>query len=180
MPDEQEQGVTCNVCNQTVHIGDWPMCPHGSTRCSHAQGFDPIVVHVSADGTYSFPGAVDAPVKAGYRKVEIRTIQEADRVTKEVNAKEDSILRSVHAQSDQSRFATRARNREFIDSIKNKLSPAARQRIDQAREYLAQKDARRENTRPRATNFHMDVFSQDSSNREVHRDERTGWKGRKG
>jgi hypothetical protein len=177
---DKQQEVTCNVCNQAVRIGDYPFCPHESIRRSHAQGFDPIVVHVSEDGAYRFPAATDALVPDGYRKIEIRTIQEADRVTREVNAREDFTLRAVHAQSDAGRFATRAKNREFIDSIRHKLSPVARQYVDQAREYLAQKDAARENSRPRSTNFHMDVFSHDSSNREQHRDARTDWRGRKG
>jgi len=171
--------MICEVCNHDIQIGDYPFCPHGSIRNAHAQGFDPIVVHVSQDGNYRFPGSVDAPVPEGYRKVEIRTIQEADRVSREVNASEDATLRSVQAQTETNRLATRARNREFMDSIRHKLSPAAQQYLDRAREYMAQKDQRRTNSRPRSTNFHFDVFAHDSSNREAHSDERTGWKSRK-
>ena len=66
-----------------------------------------------------------------------------------------------------------------MDGIRHKLSPQARQYLDRAREYIAEKDQRRDNSRPHSTNFHMDVFSNDSSNREQYSDARTEWKGRK-
>ena len=182
MLDEQqtEQTTRCTDCGEELHLGDYPFCPHGSIWSSHAQRFSPIVIHVSASGEYRFPASVEAPVPDGYRKVEIRTIQEADRVSREVNAREDSTLRSVQAQSETGRHLTRQRNRAFMDSIRHKLSPAGREYLDRAREYVAHKDRERENNKPRATNFHFDVFAHDSSNREQHSDERTGWKGRKG
>jgi hypothetical protein len=177
MPDDD---TLCQACGRVLEIGDYPFCPHGSIWSAHAQRFSPIVVHVSQAGEYRFPASVDAPIPAGYRKVEIRTIQEADRISREVNAREDSTLRAVQAQSDTSRSLTRARNRAFMDSIRHKLSPAGREYLDRAREYVAQKDRARENSRPRSTNFFIDVFAHDASNRERHADERTGWKGRKG
>lgn len=172
--------TVCVHCNQELSIGDFPFCPHQPIRHAHAQGFDPVVVHVSASGEYRFPGTTDAAVPEGYRKVEIRTIQEADRVAREVNAQEDSKLRDVQRQSETNRLATRARNREFMDRIRHKLSPAAQQYLDRAREYMAEKDQRRANDRPRSTNFHFDVFAHDSSNRERYADQRTEWKSRKG
>ena len=174
--------MICSECGHELQIGDYPFCPHGSIYPGHAQRFDPIVVHVSCegDGQYRFPAAVDAPVPAGYRKVEIRTIQEADRVSREVNRREDETLRSVQQQSDASRQAARSRNQAFMNNMKERMSPKGRQFLDQAREYQAMKDKEREQSRPRGTNFHMDVFAYDSSNREQYRDERTGWRGRKG
>jgi hypothetical protein len=176
--------MTCNQCGKELQIGDYPFCSapggHGSTLPSRAQHFDPIVVHVSHDGEYRFPASTDAPVPAGYAKVEIRTIQEADRISREVNAREDSTLRQVQHQSDAGRAATRARNRAFMNNLRDRMSPAGRQFLDQAREYQEQKDRQRENTRPRSTNFHIEVFANDSSNRESHSDERTGWRSRKG
>jgi len=67
-----------------------------------------------------------------------------------------------------------------MNNIRNRMSPQGRQFLDQAREYQKQKDKQRENVRPRSTNFHIDVFSHDSSNREQYRDARTNWQGRKG
>jgi hypothetical protein len=183
----------CVRCGHELRIGDFPWCPHESIYANSAQHFDPIVVHVSGDGQYRFPAATDAPVPSGYRKVEIRTIQEADRISREVNAHEDQTLRAVQSQSDTSRMATRSRNREFIDKLlaggawkdsegntRHGLSAQARERVEAAREYLAQKDQQRKNQRPRSTNFHIEVFSHDSSNREAYRDARTNWQSKRG
>jgi len=172
--------TVCSECGKEIHIGDFPFCPHDSIYRQTAQHFDPIVLHRSADGSYRFPASADAPVPEGYEKVAVRSIQEADRIAREVNAREDETLRNVQAQSETSRSLTRVRNRAFMDSIRHKLSPAGREYLDRAREYVALKDRERENSRPRSTNFHMDVFANDSSNREQHRDSRTEWKGRKG
>lgn len=172
--------VACANCGAELQIGDYPFCPHGSIYPNAAQHFDPIVVHVSGDGQYRFPASTDAAVPSGYRKVEIRTIQEADRVSREVNRSEDQTLRAVQRQSDESRMATRSRNRAFMNNLRNRMSAHGRQFLDQAREYQEQKDKQRENSRPRSTNFHIDVFANDSSNREQHRDARTNWQGRKG
>ncbi len=171
--------ITCTECGKELEIGQHPFCPHGYVRGAYAQAFSPIVIHVSADGQYRFPGSTDAAVPEGYRKVELRTIQEADRVTREVNAREDETLRSVQHQSETSRSLTRARNRAFMDGIRSRLSPQAQQYLDRAREYVALKDRERSNVQPRSTNFYMDVFAHDSSNREGHADERTQWKNRK-
>jgi hypothetical protein len=178
-----EQHMTCPDCGAELQLGDWPFCEgknnHGSIWGSHAQRFSPIVVHQNADGSYYWPGSTDEPVKAGRRKIEIRDIREADRVCREENARQDAALRSVQAQSDTSRSLTRQRNRDFMNSIRHKLSPAGREFLDRAREYQAMKDKERGNSKPRSTNFHFDVFAHDSSNREQHSDERTGWRSKK-
>ena len=173
----------CSECGAELQIGDFPFCGapggHGSVFPEYAQHFDPIVVHVSPSGEYRFPAATDAPIPAGFSKHEIRSIREADKVTREVNAREDSKLESVHASSEASRLAKRARNREFMNGIRSKLSPATRRYLDEYREYQAQKDKERAQSRSKSADFHMEVFAMDSSNREAYADERTGWRGRK-
>jgi hypothetical protein len=175
-----EPMTTCTECGKEIDYGAWPFCPHESTRQQAAQHFDPIIVHLAPDGSYRFPAATDAKVPEGYRKIEIRSIQEADRISREVNSQEDATLRNVQRQTETGRSLTRSRNRAFMDSIRHKLSPAGREYLDRAREYVALKDRERENSKPRSVNFHMDIFSNDSSNRERYADERTAWKGRKG
>jgi hypothetical protein len=172
--------MTCKDCGHELQIGDYPYCPHGSIYSEHAQRFAPIVVHRTADGVYSFPASVDAVVRGGYDKVEIRTLREADRITREINQHEDAKLGEVQQQSDANRQATRARNQAFMNNLRNKMTPQGRRFLDQARAYQALKDKARENSRPRSANFYIDVFANDSSNREQHRDERTQWRGRKG
>ncbi len=172
--------MNCPNCNHDIQIGDYPFCPHDSIYPAHAQPFSPIIVHQNADGSYSFPASADTPARAGQQRIEIRTIQEADRITREVNAREDMTLRAVQHQSESNRLETRKRNRAFMDGMRDRLSPQVRQYLDRAREYVALKDRERSNVHPRSTNFYMDVFAHDSSNRDSHSDERTGWKSRKG
>ncbi len=167
--------TTCATCGSELSIGDYPFCPHGSIFSQRAQHFDPIVLHQAADGSYSFPASVDAPLRPGYQKVEVRTIQEADRVTREVNAREESHARQIHEQNEAVRDQTLSRSRRDMDRLRERLSPEGRQLADRAREYVNGKQRRAF----RSPNFFIDVFAHDSSNREVHRDERTGWKGRK-
>ena len=75
-------------------------------------------------------------------------------------------LLSAHRNLEQSRAAK--------DTTFN---PAAAERIiDQTERSRRNPDYR---SRPQAT-FGIEVFEKDASNREVYRDERNGWKGRKG
>ena len=167
--------TTCGECGAELQIGDWPYCPHGSIHEQNAQHFDPIVVHRDADGAYSFPASVDAPIRPGYERVEIRTLREADRLTREVNSHEDARIREAHYQSEATRDQSRRRNREVLDRLKRRFSPAGLEFADGARRYVDQKPSRP----PGSANFHIDVFAHDASNRELHADERTGWQRRK-
>jgi hypothetical protein len=166
-----------------LRIGDYPFCGspggHGSILPEFAQHFDPIIVHVSANGEYRFPAATDAPVPAGFEKREIRSLREADAVTREVNRREDGRLESVFNASESSRLEKRKRNREFMDAMRHKLSPAARRYLDEYREYQQEKDKERAQSRPRSADFHMEVFAMDASNREAYADSRTDWRRRK-
>lgn len=165
----------CKECGQETVIGDWPFCPHGSVLRQRAQHFDPIVLHQAADGSYSFPASADAPLREGYRKVEIRTIQEADKISREMNSKMDSQLRDAHAFNEALHSATLAKHRADVDRIRDRLSARARELADGARAYV---DGKRR-PGPGPANFHFEVFAFDGSNREAHRDERTDWKSRR-
>jgi hypothetical protein len=167
--------TTCSQCGAELQIGDFPFCPHGSIYAQYAQHFDPIVVHQAPDGSYSFPASVDAPLRPGYAKVEIRTLREADRITREVNSREDAAIRESHHASEAQREATLARNRAQLDQAKARFSPQGREFAARMREYVNSK--RRPG--PGSANFHIDVFSHDRSNREEYRDARTDWKSRR-
>ena len=179
MPDT----TTCPECGVELEIGDFPFCNapggHGSIFPEFAQRFDPIVVHVSPSGEYHFPAAIDAPIPAGFQKHEIRSIREADKITREVNSREDSKLSEVHMAHEATRQEKRRRRQEFMDAMHSKLSPAARQYLDERREYQREKDKERERNRPRSADFHIDVFAFDGSNREAYADSRTDWRSRK-
>jgi len=181
--------TVCMECGAALEIGDYPFCPHGSIYEQNAQKFDPIVVHRNPDGSYSFPASHDAPVRAGCEKVEIRTLREADRITREVNAREDSQIREQHAHEQSNRDQNRRRNRADLDrlmaggmwknregQVRHGMSAEGREFAARMREYVDSKPR----TRPGSANFHIDVFANDSSNREAHADARTNWKSRKG
>lgn len=79
----------CTKCGHAVEVGQWPFCPHGETNNRYAQRFDPIVVHKSIEtGAYSVPGHSSDPVPSGYQAVEIRTLRDADRLTREMSQAE--------------------------------------------------------------------------------------------
>jgi hypothetical protein len=168
--------TTCSQCGAELEIGSWPYCPHGSLYAQPAQHFDPIVVHQAADGSYSFPASVDAPIRPGYRKVEIRTLREADRITREVNSREDAKIEQVHRERQSQLAANVIKSRAELDQAKSRFTPQGREFAAKMREYVNQK--RRPG--PGRANFHIDVFANDQSNREAHADARTDWKSRKG
>jgi hypothetical protein len=183
-----EPMTTCAQCGKELAIGDYPFCPHETIFSQRAQRFDPIIVHRAPDGSYSFPGTSDATVPAGYERVEIRDMRAADRVVGEINRLEDARIREEHYRSTHQREAALARSREVMDRIKaggawrtrdgrvmHGLSSEGREFAERAREYVASK----QRSGPSSANFHIDVLSHDSSNREPHRDARTEWRARR-
>jgi len=164
-----------------IEIGDWPFCPHGSTRRENAQAFNPIVLFQNPlDGSYSFPASSDARLPAGYRRVEITNLRQADRITGEVNRRENQAIREQWHIEQAKQSSTNKQRRDELKSMMDKLSPAGRQMAEQAMRYADRKRAQRSMKGPGEANFHMDVIANDSSNREIHSDERTNWRGRKG
>ncbi len=172
--------MKCSECGTELQVGDWPFC--GGDQNRHvpadgrfAQGFDPVVIHRDAAGNIRYPGAADAPVPAGFQKVELRTMHEVRRFEAEVNQRE-------HAKADQQLSrreaifsAQQSQRRRDLRTQMERFSPLGR---DFAHHAIDKGNNRRAASRD--VGFHLDVFSNDSSNREVHRDARTDWRGRKG
>jgi hypothetical protein len=169
----------CSDCGDELHVGDWPFCrgpgSHTPARQQNSQLFDPVVIHRDAAGNIRFPGAVDAPVPAGYQKVELRTINEVRRFEAEVNMRE-------RVKADESLSARERQFSEKQSALRGDLRGAMRHMTpfgqDLAR--LAMDRNNQRGSKPRDVGFHLDVFSNDSSNREIHSDAKTGWRGRKG
>ena len=165
--------MTCPDCNQELQIGDWPYCPHGSTRPEYALRFDPIVVHQAADGSYRFPMAADAPVPPGYQKVELTTRRQVEALEHSVNARE---RREFEKHAERQRAASNEfwsrQNAELRARAKN-FSPEGRAAV----EYLIERQAREDRV-PSAPDpgFHVEIMHYNSSNREGHDDARTHWK----
>jgi hypothetical protein len=172
----------CSTCGDEMNIGDWPFCSgpgsHGSIFHRSAQGFDPIRVYEQPDGSLFFPGRNDgSDAPAGAKPIDITTLQQWDKIEARENARQDSLLRDQVRAKQQRIDQTVKTTREQLYAELDKRG-ISRKNAD---EIIRDRDERRAKARfftPRA-NFTSEVFSQDSSNREAHRDADTGWKGRK-
>lgn len=174
--------MTCGECGKALEVGDWPFCngagTHGSVLPERAQRFEPIVLHQGPDGSYRFPGHTDDPVPEGYRKVEITTLREADRVTREINERERAEAMEYRERSRLHFDARRAEARRHLREELRRRGLSGRL-AEAAMEYKDRQRAERErgNFDP---GFHFEVFAFDASNRDSYRDARTEWRGRKG
>ena len=165
---------TCSTCGAELHVGDWPYCPHGSTRERFAQSFDPVVVHRDAEGNIRYPAHVDAPVPAGFQKVELRTIGEIRNFEAEVNLRERAKADQHLSRRERDFSEAQSHRRRELRSRMEHMSPFG---ADFAR--LAMERGNNRSSAPRDVGFHIDVFSNNSSNREAYRDAKTEWRGRK-
>lgn len=164
---EYDDPQACPSCGGTSHK---VLLPSG-VNASH---FDPVVIHRNAKGEYRYPGSADAPVPAGFEKVELRTFAEIDQFSRTVNQQE---RRKIDEQVSREQYA--------IDQVESRLRPelrAAMQRMTPAQRAFAQIAIARNNAnRPqtRDANFFLEAREYDGSNRDAYRDVRSGWKARK-
>ena len=183
----------CPKCGVVFGIGDWPFCPHGSLFHNDAQHFDPIVVWQSNTDSrkYSFPGRSDEPVPEGYHKVEITNMRQADQLVSRVDSIERAKLeaeRALRRTLDDAGIADRRREEDArgwvmrADGSKFYVRGNARAEALQraAREWA---DRRRQERRSQHggvnPNFHINVLSFDSGNRNSYSGPETGWRERK-
>jgi hypothetical protein len=160
----------------------------GQYRPTNAQRFTPVVIHRDAQGNIRYPGHANAPVPEGFHKVELTDFHQIRKFEKEVNERERVKFQEHHAaqyrnlekQLNASRDALvidektgkpigsmqdlvrnfSSRGKRFYDA----MHQASQQRL---REFASRslKDA----------NFYVEAFSQNSSNREEHRDPSNDW-----
>ena len=139
-----------------------------------SQGFDPVVIHRDAQGNIRYPAHINAPVPEGYQRVELRTTHEVRRFEAEVNQRERAKADMSLSQREAAFSAAQSQRRRELRSDMAHMSALGQ---DFAREAISRSNNRR--AVPRDVGFHLDVFSNNSSNREVHRDAKTDWRGRK-
>ncbi|HEY6373868.1 MAG TPA: hypothetical protein VIX37_25070 [Candidatus Sulfotelmatobacter sp.] len=173
--------TVCLECGVTFGIGDWPFCPHQSVLPERAKHFDSIVVWQSNSDSekYSFPGQANEPVPEGYHKCELNDLRSADKFIARMNAIE---RRKLEAERDQ-RYALddagireRRRNEDASGAV-NARAEALRRRV---REWTDKVRERRREAHPRIDpNFHINVLSFDSGNRNSYSGPETGWRERK-
>jgi len=138
---------------------------------SRAQPFDPVVVHRDADGNYRFPGSPDAAVPAGFERVELRTTAEVRRFEGDVNRRESERHDEAAARDQGFYGRLQTQNRSDLRAAMRHMTPLGRAVAEEA--MRANDEKLRGRFDP---GFHVEAFSQDSSNREPQRDETTGWR----
>ena len=161
-----------------------------SSSTRFAQRFSPVVIHRDELGNVRFRGSADAPVPAGFQKVELANIHEIRKFEREMNAKDAATadkFRSVRASFLDGQLKA---NRDAVDEIarggvwmgtdengrpveRRGISPRGLKILEQLRAASKMKqEAGRSHSRPE---FFLEAFSKDASNREHHRDAATGW-----
>lgn len=161
--------MTCRECGETAERFYTYRRPHSYTGLSEI-----IVLHKKPDGTYSVPAHRDAPVPSGYERVELRNAAD-------VRAAEKSMEREEYAKWEakaerEGRFFSE-RERMMRSELRDKM-----RHMSQAGRDFALHAMRQNDNRERAkfqSNVYFDAFANDSSNRDAHRDETTGWRPKK-
>jgi hypothetical protein len=186
--------MRCELCDRVVQIGDFPFCPHESTRSERAQRFKPIVVFKRTDGTYSFPASGDVPTPNNSQRVEITTRRQAERLEREVNRslREEKSRIGPTPMDKGDRGLSELRRLARGESVTIPDHDAhgniilrtldGSQMRGKFREYVAQlaDKAQQPNYAPTYDpGFHIDIMHNDQSNRMAHDDPATGWKSRR-
>ena len=171
----------CVVCGRLCLVGMYPVCGrrgpsgHGWMRADPAQRFDPIVVHWNpATQSYRFPGSADAQMPSGFVKKELRNFSEVRRFQRHWNTLERARVDRVVSRDIARIDALDAKNRPELRQAMQHMDPYMR---DFAELSMRMNDMKR--PKMFEPNCHIEAMEFDSSNREEHRDARTGWRGRK-
>jgi hypothetical protein len=157
------------------------MCPHGETRESNARRWDPIVVWESNTNPdhYSFPGQANEPCPAGYHRVELTDLTQADQFVNRMNEIE---RRKLEATRDLNHAALDEQTRRRRDDVMARIrgNPRAEALFRQSREWADRvREAKRARHARLDPKFHIQVLSFDSGNRNSYSGAETGWRERK-
>lgn len=145
-------------------------------RPSWAQRFSPVVIHRDPEGNIRFPGHADAPVPEGFQKVELTDIHQIRKLEREVNHHEDEKSEEFRLAKANHFRQKMKEQRDSISAIVAKMSPRGRRFYEAMREASDARTSKKERGHAPSSNFFIEAFSQDASNREAYRDERTGWR----
>lgn len=171
----------CSKCGRELVTGDWPFCPHGSVFERTAKCWDDIVVwqSVTDPEKYSFPGQSNEPVPPEYNKIVISNLRQADQLVARVNDIERRKMeeaRAVRYALDDAGIRERRRN----EDARGAVSPRAEALRRRVREWTDKMRERRREAHPRIDpQFHIQVLSFDSGNRNSYSGPETGWRERK-
>lgn len=152
----------CPTCGApTVQV----FLPRQQTRC------DPVVVYKAPDGSFRFPGDPDGAGAhkygaQGYERVELRSATDVRRFESVMNKQE---LSRAHRRVEAIQANREARESASRSELRRQMESMSERGRAIARAAMSRNDAK---PKERATDvgFHVDVFSNDRSNREVSRD----------
>jgi hypothetical protein len=162
------QEIACGECHLVAY----------RLHVAVAHGPAPKTVYFeNAAGELYFPGAADDPPPAGYERREVADFRDRDRLYRRM----DSDARrefDQYASSEQARWeAAQSANRSDLYMAMQSMSPKER---DLARAAIEQTNGeQRFFERNYDPGSHLQHAEFDSSNREAHNDERTGWRDRR-
>ena len=147
-----------------------------SHREYRAQSFDPVLVYKDKDGNIKFPGRNEGRTPEGYEPVYLRTTSEVRSFERQMNQRERERY-FQHKEKVDGNFAPilSARRRELYSRMQQ-MSEAGR---DFARTAIRDSDERPSVNTRFDPGFHIEAFSNNSSNRAEWRDRDTGQRGRK-
>jgi len=185
--------TTCPECGKELHIGDWAWCPHEPLDERNAQRWDPIVVWASNSDAekFSFPGQANEPCPEGYHKIEISNLRQADQFVSRMNdierrkmeeardmrhALDDAGVKDRRAEEDARGWAMRADGTKFYIRGNSRAENLQRR----VREWADRQRERRRSQHPHLDpQFHINVLSFDSGNRNSYSGPETGWREKK-
>lgn len=172
--------MKCELCDKELQIGDWPHCPHASTRAERAQRFKSIVVFKSADGKYRYPMRGDSKPPKGYERVELTTRPQIERFEKEINHRE----RAEYERAELGRKASDdymlslsghdpASIQASLRRLENSPHPEERKIAAKVRQVM---ESDKRPSKSYDPGFHVEIMHYNQSNREGHDDALTNWK----
>jgi len=148
---------------------------YSSSAGHKAQGFAPVVIHTDAEGNVRLPAHPDAPMPPGFQKVLLTNIHEIRKFENKMNQVEKAKIEDHARNKVRNMNGQLAENRRVMAEMIKKFSPRG-QKFYAAMREASEKKQRDFANRPLAEpNFHVEAFSQDSSNREQYRDKANDW-----
>jgi hypothetical protein len=140
---------------------------------SQARRFDPVVIHRDALGNVRFPGSSSAPVPEGFQRVELTDFHQIRQFEKEINQRD--VREAEHFRNTRQAFldGQLKENRRVMEGeLLPRFTQRGRKFYDAMRQVSEQR--RLAGTKSSKPEFHVEAFSMDSSNREIHTDIRNG------
>jgi hypothetical protein len=149
----------------------------GIGEARNAQGFSAPLVWKNADGSYTFAGSSHETAPEGAERVDLRTMSEIRNFERHMNDAERSKHNRSMERQQEVFEARRSMERSDLRQRMQSMSPAGRAFA----QFAIQRgnDVRSKLYKTYEPGCHFKVFSDDRSNRNGERSERTGFRERK-